>query len=157
MLVQSKEVIQEVVMQIEESYRIRTASNVTVKYSFEDVQRRKLWLGILYKITEDGGSCLLFSHSISVREMMFRLVSALTGISVENLLLGMLNNNEFNNLTDIAGYLFEAPFWFSCTQYFSEIEFDLVNFDLAIEIDSIIMTKKEFGDYNTSKECYDYW
>ena len=154
MLVQSKDIIQEVVMQIEKSYHIRTALNITVKYNFDDVLRKKLWLDILHKISEDRGSCLILSLTISVHEMIFRLISALTEISVEQLLLGMLNNNEFNNLTDIAGYLFEAPFWFSCTQYCSEIEFDLDSFNLAIEIGSYLMTKKEYEDYNASEEWY---
>lgn len=154
MLVQSKEIINEVVMQIEKSYRIRTALNVTIKYSVEDVQRGKLWLDILHKIKEDGGSCLVFSFSISEYEMMFSLFSALTEISVEKLLLGMLTPNDWPRLIDIAGYLYEAPFWFS--NEFRKIAFDLNDFDLVIEISSFLMTKKEFEDYNASKEWYVY-
>ena len=171
MLVKSKEIITEVVMQIEKNYLIRTALNVTVKYSVEDVQWEKLWLDILHKIKENGGSCLIFSFSLSVQEMMFSLFSALTGISVEKLLLGMLTPNDWHRLTDIAGYLYEAPFWFS--KEFREIEFDRNDFDLVIEISpflitkklvldcdasisSFVMTKKQFGDYNAAKEWYVY-
>ena len=113
----------------------------------------------------------MFSFSISVHEMMFRLVSALIGISVEQLLLGMLTPNDFSCLIDIADYFYETPFWFS--KEFREIEFDRNDFDLVIEISpflmtkkqvedcdatisSFVMTKKQFGDYNASKEWYVY-
>lgn len=131
MFIKSDELVQEVMTMIEKKSHSRPQLDILSLSLIEELQSETIWLTLLKRITEVIKPTLIFSSTISIQEMMMRLLSAHSKVKYYHFFSGVNKFEEIDRILDSAGFLYTLPIWFSdtdfkCNDIHIKKEFDII-------------------------------
>lgn len=117
MFIKADELIREVMALIEKKYRGRPTSDILILLSYKEFFLEKYWQTVLKQLTVVEGPILVYSSTITINEMMIRLLFAHSKVNICQFFTGIYKDKEFNSIIDAAGFFYTLPIWFTNTDF----------------------------------------